>query len=114
MKKVLYLLIFALIMQTYCDGEGDGITCYKEDVSGVEDCEKLKAAEGYHCCFWKIKSKSETSKVCNMVSNAQYDDIKDYISKLEDEHEDEDADLSIDCNSHYITISLLLLILIFL
>ena len=114
MKKVLYLLIFALIMQTYCDGEDDGITCHKKDVSGVEDCEKLNAGEGYHCCFWKSKYKGETYKACDTVSNAEYDDIKDYISKLEDESEDEDADLSIDCNSHYITISLLSLILIFL
>ena len=114
MKKLLYLLLFALIMQSYWDDDDDGNVCAKDNPSGADDCEKLNAGEGYHCCFWESEYKGQTSKVCAPVSNADYDDIKDYISKLEDKAEDDDAELSIDCISDYITISLLSLILIFL
>ena len=105
MKKLLYLLLFALIMQSYCDGDSNGNICAKKNPSGADECEKLNAGEGYHCCFWESEYKGQTSKVCAPVSNADYDDIKDYISKLEDKAEDDDAELSIDCISDYITIS---------
>ena len=110
MKKFLCLFLFALIMQTYCQND-DGINCYKDGASGVEECEKLNAGEGNHCCFIKYEYKDETETECDSLTNAQYDDIKDYISKEEDESE-EDVEISIDCSSNYIAISLLLLFLL--
>ena len=86
MKKLLYLLLFALIMQSYCDDDNNGNTCLKNNPSGADECEKLNAGEGYHCCFWESEYKGQTSKVCAPVSNADYDDIKDYIDSLPDEY----------------------------
>ena len=113
MKKALFFALLVLIMQISCQEDKDS-ACYKLNPSGVEECEKLKAGEGYHCCLWESEYKGQTASSCSPVSNAQYDDIKNYISKLEDESDDEDAELSIDCRSNYITISILLIILLFL
>ena len=38
MKKLLYLLLFALIMQSYCDDDDDGNICAKDNPSGADDC----------------------------------------------------------------------------
>ncbi len=109
MKKFLCLFLFALIMHSHCQDD-DGIKCYKDGASGVEECEKLNAGEGHHCCFIKYEYNDVTETECDSLSNAQYDDIKDYISKMEDESE-EDVEIDIDCSSNYITISLLLFLL---
>ncbi len=114
MKKVFCLILFAAIMQIICDDKDDASFCFKEEPSDVEECEKLKAKEGYHCCFWEYEKSGKTVKICNMVSNENYDNIKDYISQLEDSATDGSSDLSIDCSSNYIAIPLLLLILLFL
>ena len=38
MKKLLYLLLFALIMQSYWDDDDDGNICAKDNPSGADDC----------------------------------------------------------------------------
>ncbi len=120
MKKALFFLVVILLLNL-----DTADPCKNAEAKGVADCEKLDAGEGfYKCCYyegdWEYMGEKGTEKGCESITKDNYDNIKDYIKKLEngelDEDEDDDGgelDISIDCGSNYIIIPMLSLILLF-
>ena len=120
MKKALILLMAILLLNLSISE-----SCKNDNASKAEDCEKLEAGEGfYKCCYyetdWKSSEGKGTKKGCEPITKDQYDNIKDYIKKIEngdfddDEDSDVELDVSVDCGSDFIVFSLLALILLFL
>ena len=120
MKKALFFFVVTLFLNLNIADP-----CENDEAKGAEDCEKLDAGEGfYKCCYyetdWEFMGEKGTEKGCESITKDNYDNIKDYIKKLEngelDEDEDDDGgelDISIDCGSNYIIIPMLSLILLF-
>ena len=114
MKKVLYLLLFALLIQ-YCKEETCNTFAFDFDLIGsstnkanqpssVKDCDKLDKLEGVdYCCYHKMKADKDEVKFCSPLDKESYKKIKDYINGLEVIYDD----VKVDCNSKFIMISLL-------
>ena len=125
MKKALYLLLALLLLSKFnCQSEEeedyDEGECKEKISSG---CENLKVGKGYYkCCLFEAEFDQEydgekESKLCRPITQTEYDDIKDYIKKSEDDFKNGlgfGVDISIDCASNYVMISLLSLIILFL
>lgn len=115
MKTLYVLLVLTLIAQCLSTKCVD----YTQRPSKAEDCNNRELDSGYYrCCFMEVETKkSGKTKYCGPVTKEQYDDIDDYIDKVEDGAgdtvEDTVEDFSIDCGSNYIVISILSLILLF-
>ena len=111
MKNTLFLTFAILLVLQFnfvtnsCSG----------DASNVEDCQKMTLGTGeYKCCLWEAEYDGGSGSVCMGVTKEQYDDIDDFIDKMEEAAEEADYDLDIDCSSNYLLISLLSLILLIL
>ena len=111
MKNTLFLAFVLLTAFQFnfaandCDGSANS----------VEECQSKTLGDGeYKCCLYEAEWDGGSDSGCESVTKEQYDDIDDFIDKLEDSAEVEDYDLSIDCSSNYLLISLLSLILLFL
>ena len=111
MKTLYVLLVLTLIAQCLSTKCGD----LTQQPSKAEDCNNRDLESGeYRCCFIEadVKGIGET-KYCGAVTKEQYDDIDDFIDKVEKAGKDTVEDYSIDCGSNYIVISILSLILLF-
>ena len=111
MKNTLFLTFAILLVLQFnfvtnaCNG----------DASKVEDCQSKTLGTGeYKCCFWEGEWDGGSGSGCVGVTKEEYDDIDDYIDKLEEAGDEADLDIDIDCGSNYLLISLLSLILLFL
>ena len=114
MKKALYLFTLMLLINIYSSNE-----CKNDNAKGSGDCEKLDPDEGdYKCCYYEydyeVGGEKGTAKGCESISKENYDNIKDYIKKEEEDTDVGSIDLSIDCYSNYITISLISLLILLL
>ena len=106
MNKISYLLLLALII---CYIKCDASECDGETGNNADECNALKKSSDYYkCCFAEYSG----GKSCVSVTEAQYDDIDEFIDNAEDDGGIKD--LEIDCGSKYIIFSLLSLIIILL
>ena len=97
-------------MQYHCQEYCDLVS-----TNNVDDCKKLKLHKedwDKYCCLLEGERNGQRMKVCNALSQDDYDDVDEYIDKLESRGEA--SDLEVDCSSNYIIISLLLSLLAFL
>ena len=111
MKNTLFLTFAILLVLQFnfvtndCSG----------DASKVEDCQSKTLGTGeYKCCLYEAEWDGGSGSGCVGVTKEEYDDIDDYIDKLEEAGDEADLDIDIDCGSNYLLISLLSLILLFL
>jgi len=103
---ILFASLILYILSDECEG--------KESASSKKDCKDLKT-DGYKCCFIKVKDKDGESSGCTTVSKENYDNIKDYIKKWEEEGKSEDLKIKkLDCKSIYLELSVLSFILLLL
>ena len=121
MKKYTIVLFAFLCIFAYCSGddeENDHDTeseCdQKDSASKATDCNKLKVCDGYqYCCYMHSTSNRGTYKGCTELTKEEYNDIKKYISELEEESKDSNGKIKeIDCNSARLGVGLLILLLI--
>lgn len=106
MNKISYFLLLALII---CYIKCDDSECNGQTGNNADECNALKKSGDYYkCCF----AESSLGKFCVGVTEAEYDDIDEYIDNAEDD--EGIKDLEIDCGSKYIIFSLLSLIIILL
>ncbi len=86
----------------------------KESASSKKDCKDLKT-DSYKCCFLKAKDKDGEGSSCMSVTKEEYDNIKDYIKKMEELGKSEDLKIKkLDCKSIYLELSVLSFILLLL
>ena len=111
MKNTLFLTFAILLVLKFnfvtndCNGSG----------SSVEDCQSKTLGTGeYKCCLYEAEYDGGSGSGCVGVTKEEYDDIDDYIDKMEENSGLADPDIDVDCNSNYLLISLLSLILLFL
>ena len=111
MKNTLFLTFAILLVLQFnfvtnsCSG----------DASSVEDCQKMTLDAGeYKCCLFEYEYDGGSGSECEPLTQEDYDNIDDYIDKMEENSGRSDLDLDIDCSSNYLLISLLSLILLFL
>jgi len=113
-----YQIIFfvSLILYIYSEGTETGTETEEKcqisvTANSIKDCKDLKTSKP-HCCY--VKGTQNGSKVngCLALSKDNYDNIKDYIKKIEKEN---NADIDkLDCKSIYLELSLLSFVLLFL
>ena len=82
----------------------------KDSASSSKDCEKLQSSRG-HCCYINGKNDEEEIKRCISLTKEEYDNIDDYIKKLEN---DGSKVKDLDCKSYYLELCLLSLLFILL
>ena len=95
-KIILFVSIILSIYSDNCGGKADS----------RKDCDKLDKLTGYpYCCFIKGKDQNgDEAKICMPLTQANYDNIKDYKKSLEDGG----AKIKkIDCKSIYLELSIL-------
>jgi hypothetical protein len=105
-----YIIIFvSLILSIY-----SGNTCDVEHSTGssAKDCNKLEKLSGYpYCCYFKLTDDEGERKGCMPLTKNDYDNIKDYIKKAENEGA---TVKDLDCKSIYLELSILSFILLLL
>ena len=118
--QILFISSFILItIKSACiPDEEDLIRLSK--IRNYDDCDKrtstteLRENEAYKCCYlyYTLDTDNYKAKVhtCKLVTQKEYDNIKDTVSRYESENKVEDV--KIDCNSSFIYLGLLYLLLL--
>ena len=105
MKSIVFLILILLVSYVL------NTDCSLTQGSKVDDCKNLKTYyDDSHCCLLKSSAAGQSAKVCTEVIKKDYDNIKDYIKKLE-ETVNNAVDYDVDCGCSYLSISLLGLLL---
>ena len=105
MKSVVFLI--SILLVSYVLNKG----CNLAEGSKVDDCKNLDTiVEDSHCCLLESSAGGQSAKICTEVLKKDYDNIKDYVKKLEDQVNNA-VDYDIDCGCSYLSISLLGLLL---
>ena len=105
MRSLLFMIMAILLLScvnSKCQG--------KEEASSVKDCKGKTLEEGYkYCCYVDA---GDDDKVCVPLTQDNYDNIKDYIKKIE---EGENVKIkNLDCKSNYLKFCLISLLVILL
>ena len=108
------ILLISIIMVSFVLNDGCSGTASKYD-----DCKGKKTSDSTaYCCYVEsegtVLGKKKTSKECEELSKAEYDNIKDYVKtqkQLAETFGAKDVDMDIDCESSYLKICLLSLII---
>ena len=105
---ILSLLLLSYINTGECDDKGSA--------EKASDCNDLQVSAGKkYCCYAKVENKDGSFGFCEELTKDEYDKIKDYIKKREEEAKEFNLKMKkLDCHSFYLTGSLLSLILILL
>ena len=108
--KFYNIILFASLILCILSDECDS----KDSASSKKDCKDLQTS-AYKCCFIKAKDKDGENSSCTPVTKENYDNIKDYIKKLEELAKSEDLKIKkLDCKSIYLELSVLSFILLLL
>ena len=104
MRSLLFMIMAILLLScvnSKCQG--------KEEASSVKDCKGKTLEEGYkYCCYVDA---GDDGKTCLALTQDDYDNIKDYIKKIE---EDNVKIKNLDCKSNYLKFCLISLLVILL
>ena len=118
MNKLLLIFISLFVfIKPYCEPVDDSELYSTSKIRDFDDCnartsnEELKNMGAYKCCylFYTQDSKNIYKEVdtCILVTQSEYDNIKDYVKKLEDRYRIDDV--KIKCFGINIKFSLLLI-----
>ena len=118
MNKLLLIFISLFVfIKPYCEPVDDSELYSTSKIRDFDDCnartsnEELKNMGAYKCCylFYTQDSKNLYKEVdtCILVTQSEYDNIKDYVKKLEDRYRIDDV--KIKCFGINIKFSLLLI-----
>lgn len=113
MKFYNIILFASLILFIYTEDTQKSECDSKTSAEKAKDCKDLKTYNSdQHCCYAKGKDKSgNTMSACVIVDKDNYDNIKDFIEKLEDQGYEVKK---LDCKSNYLELSILIFILLLL
>ena len=118
MNKLLLIFISLFVfIKPYCEPVDDSELYSTSKIRDFDDCnartsnDELKNMGAYKCCylFYTQDSKNIYKEVdtCILVTQSEYDNIKDYVKKLEDRYRIDDV--KIKCFGINIKFSLLLI-----
>ena len=118
MNKLLLIFISLFVfIKPYCEPVDDSELYSTSKIRDFDDCnartsnDELKNMGAYKCCylFYTQDSKNIYKEVdtCVLVTQSEYDNIKDYVKKLEDRYRIDDV--KIKCFGINIKFSLLLI-----
>ena len=118
MNKLLLIFISLFVfIKPYCEPVDDSELYSTSKIRDFDDCnartsnDELKNMGAYKCCylFYTQDSKNLYKEVdtCILVTQSEYDNIKDYVKKLEDRYRIDDV--KIKCFGINIKFSLLLI-----
>ena len=106
MKFYTFILFASLIFLSKSDNNG----CNGKSAESAKDCKDIKVT-GQHCCYLKGKYNGITANICILISDNQYNNIKDTIKEMEKG----DGDVKkLDCKSIYLELSILMFIFLLL
>ena len=110
----IFTVLISILLLTYINT--DDTTCNGTKGKKADDCKDLKKTNDEdYCCYIKGKNKQGDSEGCIQVSKADYDNIKNYIQRMEELGKNDDVKVKkLDCYSFYLTGSLFSLVLFFL
>ena len=118
MNKLLLIFISLFVfIKPYCEPVDDSELYSTSKIRDFDDCnartsnDELKNMGAYKCCylFYTQDSKNIYKEVdtCILVTQSEYDNIKDYVKRLEDRYRIDDV--KIKCFGINIKFSLLLI-----
>ena len=106
MKFYTFILFASLIFLS----KSDDNVCYGKSAESAKDCKDIKVT-GQHCCYLKGKYNGITANICILISDNEYNNIKDTIKEMEKG----DGDVKkLDCKSIYLELSILIFIFLLL
>ena len=104
MRSLLFMIMAILLLSCV------NSKCREKEASSVKDCKGETLKEGYkYCCYVDA---GDDGKACLALTQDDYDNIKDYIKKIE---EGENVKVkNLDCKSNYLKFCLISLLVILL
>ena len=109
MKNYTIILLILFISFIHC---GSLSECERSEGRSAKECKGLEVGDGYkYCCYLEYELLSDTYKICQSLTEAEYNDINK--TKTVDETIYGKVN-KLDCNSNFLKISLLSLLLIIL
>ena len=103
MRSLLFMIMAILLLSCV------NSKCGEKKANSVKDCKGETPEEGYkYCCYVDA---GDDGKACLALTQDDYDNIKDYIKKIE---EDNVKVKSLDCKSNYLKFCLISLLVILL
>ena len=111
MKFYTFILFASLIIFSISGDDFDDHGCTDKSAESAKDCKDIKIT-GYHCCYLKGKDKDGDFNGCTVITDTQYNNIKDTIKEWE-KHDDTDIK-KLDCKSIYLELSILIFIFLLL
>jgi hypothetical protein len=106
MKFYTFILFASLIFLSKSDDNG----CDEKSAESSKDCKDIKVT-GYHCCYLKAKDDEDEYNGCTLITDTQYNNIKDTIKEWEKDGGDVKK---LDCKSIYLELSILIFIFLLL
>jgi hypothetical protein len=106
MKFYTFILFASLIFLS----KSDDNDCDEKPAESAKDCKDIKVT-GYHCCYLKAKDDEDEYNGCTLITDTQYNNIKDTIKEWEKDGGDVKK---LDCKSIYLELSILIFIFLLL